>query len=83
MNYFKYKSPLPATRAAAFILFFTAAGRPYYEYRMQSESKDMLETFYSEVWLKNTYSTIHRINKIVEQNKPTGTGRLLVCEDSP
>ena len=63
-------------------------GRPYYEYRMQSESKDMLvkldadtlEIFYSEVWLKNTYSTIHRINEIVEQNKPTGPGELLVCD---
>jgi len=137
MNYFRYKSPVPATRAAAIILFFTAAvlpaqisisnpafppgesityirtsdhgnemvevemrlitpskpqaqqsARPYYEYRMESESKDMLvkldadtlEIFYSEVWIKNTYSTIHRINEIVEQNKPTGPGDLLICD---
>lgn len=64
------------------------AGRPYYKYRMQSESKDMLvkldagslEIFYSEVWIKKTYSTIHRINKIVEQSKPTGPSDLLVCD---
>ncbi len=64
------------------------AGSPYYEYRMESDSKDMLvkldadtlEIFYSEVWIKNTYSTLHRINKIVEQNKPTGPGELLVCD---
>jgi len=133
MNYFKYKSPVTATPAAAFVLFFIAAAlpaqiaisnpafppgesityirtsdqgnemvevemhlipasssanRPYYKYRMQSESKDMLvkldadtlEIFYSEVWLKNTYSTIHRINKIVEQNKPTGPDDLLLCD---
>jgi hypothetical protein len=66
----------------------SSAARPYYEYRMQSESKDMLvkldagslEIFYSEVWIKNTYSTIHRINEIVEQSKPTGPGDLLVCD---
>src|SRR6056297_1006117 len=137
MNYFRYKSPVPATRAAAIILFFTAAvlpaqisisnpafphnetityirssdhnnemvnvemrlitpskpqaqqsARPHYEYRMESESKDMLvkldadtlEIFYSEVWIKDTYSTIHRINEIVEQNKPTGPGELLFCD---
>lgn len=65
-----------------------STSRPYYEYRMQSDSKDMLvkleadnlQIFYSEVWLKNTYSTIHRINEIVAQNKPTGPGELLVCD---
>jgi len=66
----------------------SSAARSHYEYRMQSESKEMLvkldadtlEIFYSEVWIKNTYSTIHRINEIVKQNKPTGPGELLVCD---
>ena len=61
---------------------------PYYEYRMRSDSKEMLvkltadtfETFYSEVWEKNTYSTIHRSTEIVEQNKPVDDGELLLCD---
>ncbi len=65
-----------------------AAARPYYRYHLQSGSKEMLvklyadnlEVFYSEVRLKNTYSTVSRINEVLTHNKPTGPGELLVCD---
>jgi len=64
------------------------AARPHYEYRMQSDSKDMLVrlsadtllVFYSEVRLKNTYSTVRRTSEIEQQNKPVGPGELLICD---
>ncbi len=65
-----------------------ASTRPYYHYHMQSDSKDMLvnlhaenlEVFYSEVRLKNTYSTIRRINEVLTHSKSAGPGELLVCD---
>ncbi|MDY7029462.1 MAG: hypothetical protein SVR04_14315 [Spirochaetota bacterium] len=64
-----------------------AAGS-HYEYRMLSDSKDMLVklsadtllVFYSEVRLKNSHSTVFRTSEIVELNKPVGPGELLICD---
>ncbi|MGC9311246.1 MAG: hypothetical protein ACP5IA_01040 [Sediminispirochaetaceae bacterium] len=64
------------------------AARPHYEYRMQSDSKDMLVklsadtllVFYSEVRLKQSHSTVFRTSEIVQQNKAVGPGELLICD---
>jgi len=64
------------------------SSRRHYAYRMESDSKDMLvklaadtlRVFYSEVRLKNSHSTVFRTNEIVQQNKPTGPGELLICD---
>ena len=62
--------------------------KPHYEYRLESESRDILarlsadtlHVYYSEVREKNEHSTVHKINKVVRNEKRIGPGELLMTD---